>query len=310
MFKWVQSRELVEAMIKNSIREKSFINDAFANSDNVNLVMFLNKVSEDKTDFQDVFIGLKTNSYSYYSIVQSKEGELKKKSNDGFPDYIFSLKNGTGYSGKLANHNLPYFLSNKDEHFKFPQKDFNKNDLILFPKVSDWTITHFSDMHISLINTFKDKFKVEMNQIENSNQLYPREYFNQLSKEMETNLDWNKDIKMVEKLIFIFKQISVPISTIFLPIIGICLGIQDPRRKQFGVYLGVGLVIFALYASISLCQQLSLNFILPPYAMLLATPLILIFIIILLLRWRLKHPPSTGFIAFLQEDFKFKRKRL
>ena len=310
MFKWVQSRELVEAMIKNSIREKSFINDAFANSDNVNLVMFLNKVSDDKTDFQDVFIGLKTNSYSYYSIVQSKEGELKKKSNEGFPDYIFSLKTGTGYSGKLAEHNLAYYLTKKDEHFKFPQKEFNKNDLIHFPKVTDWTITHFSDMHISLINTFKDKFKIEMNQIENSNQLYPREYFNKLNIEMDSNLEWNKDIKIIEKLIFIFKQISVPISTIFLPIIGICLGIQDPRRKQFGVYLGVCLVIFSLYASISACQQLSLNFIIPPYSMLVVTPLILILIIILLLRWRLKHPPSTGFIAFLQEDFRFKRKRL
>ncbi len=311
MFKWVQSRALVEAMIKNSIREKSFINDAFANSDNVSMVLFFNKVTNDKTEFQDVFLGLKTDSYHSHSVVQSKEGELKKKLNADFPDYIFSLKLGTAFSGKTASHNLPYYLTTKNEHFKFPQKDFNKNDLKLFPKVTDWTVTHFSAMHISLINTFKDKFKIEMNQIENSNQLYPVSYYSKLSSEIAENNEWKKDIKIIEKLIFMFKQISVPISTVFLPIIGICLGIQDPRRKQFGVYLGVGLVIFALYASISICQQLALNFVLPPFTMLVVTPSVLIFIIILLLRWRLKHPPSTGFIAFLQEDlFKLnKRKR-
>lgn len=313
MFKWVQSRALVEAMIKNSIREKSFINDAFSASDKVNLVLFFNKVTDDKTEFQDVFMGLKTENYQYYSIVQSQSGELKKKLNQDFPDYIFSLKNGTVFSGKPAQHSLTYYLKNKNEHVKFPQRDFNKNDLTLFPKATDWTVTHFSAMDISLVNTFKDKFKIEMNQIENSNQLYPLAYFEKLANEIKANQEWKSEIKIIEKLVFVFKQISVPLSTVFLPIIGICLGIQDPRRKQFGVYLGVGIVIFALYASISICQQLALSFVLPPATMLLVTPLTLILIIMLLLRWRLKHPPSTGFIAFLREDlFKlklFKEKR-
>jgi lipopolysaccharide export LptBFGC system permease protein LptF len=141
-----------------------------------------------------------------------------------------------------------------------------------------------------------------VNFTENTNQLYPIAYFEMLEKEKEKNPDWSKDSKIIDKLIFIFKQISVPISTIFLPIIGICLGIQDPRRKQFGVYLGIGIVVFVLYASISVCQQLALNFVLPPFFMLFISPIALIIIIALLLRWRLRHPPSTGFIAFVRDD--------
>ena len=47
-------------------------------------------------------------------------------------------------------------------------------------------------MHISLINTFKDKFKIEMNQIENSNQLYPLTYYSKLKGEIEENKEWER----------------------------------------------------------------------------------------------------------------------
>ena len=69
------------------------------------------------------------------------------------------------------------------------------------------------------------------------------------------------------------KQVSGPVSTVFLPMIGVCLGVLDPRKKQISVYFGIGIVIFALYASLSLCQQLALKFIISPYCILFATPL-------------------------------------
>jgi lipopolysaccharide export LptBFGC system permease protein LptF len=298
----LQSRSAVEAFLKDTIREKSFIYDAIPTSDQVKLSLYMQTVSSDRTEFTNVFLALKPSSEKYFATVVSNSGSLKKTMNEGFPDYIYSLYKGTAYSGKASENNLPYFVSENPNSFILTKKDLTDDELLSYPTPSDWTVTLFSEMNISLINTFKSKIKVDSSQDEKDTQLYPKAYLEMLKKEQEKNSEWRSDTKIIEKLIFIFKQISVPISTIFLPIIGVCLGIQDPRRKQLGVYLGVGLVIFALYASISMIQQLALNFVVSPFAMLLATPITLILIITLLLRWRLRHPPSTGFIAFVRDD--------
>ena len=259
-------------------------------------------ISKDRSEFKNVFLAAKTSNEKYYSAIVSSAGSLKKKLNAGFPDYIFSLNKGTAYSIKQSDKSISYYLKENPDTFQLQKKDMKRNEFLSYPNLSDFTITYFSEMNISLVNTLKNKFKGDMNFTENTNQLYPIAYFEMLDKEKEKNPEWSKDSKIIEKLIFIFKQISVPISTIFLPIIGICLGIQDPRRKQFGVYLGIGIVVFVLYASISICQQLALSFVLPPFLMLFITPIALIIIIALLLRWRLRHPPSTGFIAFVRDD--------
>lgn len=306
-FQWVQSRSLVEAYIKNAINEKSFITDALSSTDQVNLIMYMQNVTSDKSEFNHVFLAVKPNSDHYFSTIISDTGSLKKKLNDGFPDYIFSLNKGTAYSVKQSEKTLSDFIKENPRSYHLQKKEGVASRLDLYPSPSDWTITFFSEMNISLINTFKNKFKIDLNQNENTNQLYPKAYFKMIENEKEKNPLWETNIKIIEKLIFIFKQISVPLSTIFLPIIGVCLGIQDPRRKQFGVYLGIGIVIFMLYSSISICQLLALNFLIPPFLMLFVTPTTLILIIALLLRWRLRHPPSTGFIAFVRDDlFKIK----
>ncbi|APJ03502.1 LptF/LptG family permease [Silvanigrella aquatica] len=306
-FKWLQSRSIVEAFIKNTVREKSFIYDTIPASDQVSLSMYMQTVSSDRSEFENVFLALKPTSENYFSTIVSNTGSLKKLSNEGFPDYIYSLYKGTVYSGKVSENKLPYYIDQNPKNFILTKKDLSTKDLLLYPTPVDWSLTQFTEMNISLINTFKSNFKVDSLQDGKDYQLYPKDYFAMLQKEKENNPEWQNDVKIIEKLIFIFKQISVPISTIFLPIIGVCLGIQDPRKKQFGVYLGIGIIIFALYTSISLVQQLSLNFVISPYVMIVATPLTLILIIALLLRWRLRHPPSTGFIAFVRDDlFKIK----
>lgn len=298
-FRWVQSRKAVEELIKDSLREKSFNKSNILDSDSL---FYMQDISKDRSEFKNVFLAAKTSNEKYYSTIVSSAGSLKKKLNAGFPDYIFSLNKGTVYSIKQSDKSISYYLKENPDTFQLQKKDMKRNEFLSYPSLSDFTITYFSEMNISLVNTLKNKFKGDMNFTENTNQLYPIAYFEMLDKEKEKNPEWSKDTKIIEKLIFIFKQISVPISTIFLPIIGICLGIQDPRRKQFGVYLGIGVVVFVLYASISICQQLALSFVLPPFLMLFITPIALIIIIALLLRWRLRHPPSTGFIAFVRDD--------
>jgi lipopolysaccharide export LptBFGC system permease protein LptF len=301
-YKWFQSRSIVEAILKNSIREKSFIYDVMP-TNHVKLSLFMNTVSNDRSVFGNIFLALKQPNEAYFSNVVSSSGALKKEIIEGYPDYLFYLYNGTAYSVKSSQEDLANFVNENPKSFILTKKNISAQELSTYPNPSDWTITRFSEMNISLISLFKSKLKDDESFISGSDtQLYPFDYLKMIQKEQDNNPDWRSDTKIIEKLIFIFKQISVPISTIFLPIIGVCLGIQDPRRKQIGVYLGVGLVIFALYASISIFQQLALNFILSPFIMLLATPLTLIFIIMLLLRWRLRHPPSTGFIAFIKDD--------
>lgn len=301
-FQWLQSRSIVEAFLKNSIHEKSFIYDALPTSDQVKLSLYMQTVTNDRTEFSNVFLALKPSSEKYFSTVVSNSGSLKKMMFEGFPDYIFSLYKGHVYSGKVFEKDLSYFVNENPNSFILTKKNLSEKELLSYPTPSDWTITFFSEMNISLISISKSKFKADFSSDGKDSQLYPDAYLEMLQKEQEKNPEWRSDMKIIEKLIYIFKQISVPISTIFLPIIGVCLGIQDPRKKQFGVYLGVGLVIFALYASISVCQQLALNFIVPPYVMLLVTPITLILIITLLLRWRLRHPPSTSFVAFVRDD--------
>ncbi|KAB8032228.1 LptF/LptG family permease [Fluviispira multicolorata] len=300
-FKWIQTRGVVEAVLANTIREKSFIYDV-PSSEKVNLSLYFQNVSTDKSEFKDVFMGIKPPNENFFSIVVSETGGLKKTLNNGLPDYVFSLHNGTAYSERESKQTL-LNLTKEFPNTYFQAKVLPANSAFnLFPKPSDLIITEFKDMDISLVNTFKSKFKTDATVSGGADQFYPAEFLKYLNQQKAKSPDWKNDRTIIEKYLFILKQISIPLSTLFLPIIGVCLGIQDPRRKQYGVYFAIGLVIFSLYASLSVCQQLALSFIISPFSILFVTPCVLMFIILFLLRWRLRHPPSTGFIAFVRDD--------
>ncbi|WP_186643706.1 LptF/LptG family permease [Fluviispira vulneris] len=305
-FKWIQTRGVVEAVLANTIREKSFIYDV-PSTEKVNMSLYFQKVSSDKSEFMNVFMGIKPPSENFFSVLVSETGSLKKTQNYGLPDYVFSLQDGTAYAERESNETLPVLIKEHPKTFYFSKSISAKIDLTQFPKPQDLIVTQFKDMDISLVNTFKSKFKTDSTFSGGADQLYPAAYIEFLKQQIDNSPNWKNDRLVIEKFLFILKQVAVPLSTLFLPIIGVCLGIQDPRRKQYGVYFGIGLVIFALYSSMSLCQQLILNFTISPICMLFIPPSVLIFIILILLRWRLRHPPSTGFIAFVRDDlFKIK----
>jgi lipopolysaccharide export LptBFGC system permease protein LptF len=154
-FQWLQSRSMVEAFLKNTIREKSFISDALPTSDRLSLSMFMQTVSSDRTEFSNVFLALKPYSEKYFSTIVSSTGSLKKTTNNGFLDYIYSLNNGTIYSGK-ATHNYSSYFINQNNNSKLVTKNLlTDKNILLYPEPSNWTITQFSDMDMSLINTFK-----------------------------------------------------------------------------------------------------------------------------------------------------------
>lgn len=315
-FKWLQGRSLVETFIRSSLKEKAFIYD-FRDTRNMpmtgaaKLSMYFGSVDSSKTKMKDVFIAFSEPNHFYSSFVVAKNGELSKEFVQGYPDYLFKLEDGYVYSNKEGKNSFTALLKQKTEsHYIFPPSPYLKEDLKLYPAPVDWTVTKYAQLNISLVSLFKDKFKLESGPQEQIEQLYPHEYFQMLAQEKQKNSNWRNDGDFLEKLINILKQISVPISTVFLPLIGVCLGILDPRQKQISVYFGIGIVIFALYASLSLCQQLALKFIISPYSILFATPLILVFILSLLLRWRQGYPPSCNFLEFISSEAKKLRQTL
>ncbi|MES2615716.1 MAG: LptF/LptG family permease [Bdellovibrionota bacterium] len=308
-FKWLQGRSLVEAFIKNSLKEKSFIYDLrdsknLLMTDAAKLSLYFGNVNSSKTHMKDVFIAFSDPNSLYSSYIIAKTGELSKELVSGYPDYLFKLNTGFIYSYKEGKNSLPSLMKQQPaSHYVFPNKNIPKSELNLYPTPSDWTVTQYSNLNLSLVSVFKDKFKIEMNPTNQMDQLYPKEYFTALTAEKEKKENWKTSEDVVEKILFFMKQISVPVSTVFLPLIGVCLGILDPRKKQISVYFGIGIVIFALYSSLSLCQQLALKFVVSPYSMLFVTPFVLILILLVLMRWRSRYPPSCGFFEFISNDY-------
>jgi len=308
-YKWLQTRTLVESFIKSSVKEKAFIYDFRDTHDlpltgETQLSMYFGSVNSSKTEMQDVFIAFSEPDQKYSSFIIAKHSELSKEIVSGYPDYIFKLYDGFIYSYQEGKNS---FLRLKEQpatsHYVFSNKQLLKSDLTMYPAPVDWTVTQYSNLNLSLVSIFKDKFKIGTGPQNQIDQLYPKEYLTLLEQEKAKNPNWRKDENIIENMISFMKQISVPVSTIFLPLIGVCLGILDPRKKQISVYFGIGFVIFSLYSSLSLCQQLALKFVISPYYMLVATPFILILILMLLMRWRSCYPPSCSFFEFLRNDF-------
>ena len=312
-FKWLQSRTMVESFINQYLKEKAFIYDfKDAQSDpkhnlslgHANLSMYFGSINSNKTQMNDIFIAFSEPNKKYSSFIVANTGALSKEMVSGYPDYIFKLYDGYIYSYEEGKESLAKLHNDPSHsHYIFNDPKLQLKDFHHFPAPKDWTVTKYKNINLSLVTFFKDKFKLGAGPESGMDQLYPSQYLKVLEVQKAKDNNWKKNGKILSKIIFIIKQVSIPISTIFLPLIGVCLGILDPRRKQVSVYLGVGVVIFALYASLSICQQLALKFVVSPYSVLFVTPLTLVLILLFLLRWRSSCPPSCGFLEFLYNDF-------
>jgi lipopolysaccharide export LptBFGC system permease protein LptF len=277
-FKWFQTRALLEMVLKGSLKEKVFVYD-FPLPEKMKFAIYSDQISNSGSKLSDVFLAMGQANQVYSSVIVAESGRLNKVVSNGYPDYVFSLFNGKSYAYQ-------------------GEKKLNTN--LDFEPLPEWSVTSFEQMDLSLVSAFKDKFKLQSKTDGQGEVLYPAEYFQMLEKKKRESENWKKDIPIIQKYLFILKQISIPISTLFLPVIGVCLGILDPRKKQFSVYFGIGIVIFILYASISLCQQLALRLIISPYAILFVTPVSLLLLSSVFLYWRYYYPPSSGFIQFIK----------
>jgi lipopolysaccharide export LptBFGC system permease protein LptF len=162
----------------------------------------------------------------------------------------------------------------------------------------DWSVTNFREVRVSLLNMFARQFDPGAFDANDIRSLYPLDYIRAL-RAARTSDEWGKNQRLVRDHSFFYEQIVVPLSCLLLPVIGVCLGIQDPRRKAGLAYLGLGLVVFAYYASIMTCQQLALRYVVPPEITLVVPPVVLLLLTTIVLLWRVRHPPSVRFLEFL-----------
>lgn len=336
-FKWMHARRSVESLIENRLHEKTFLSELFRAGD-TDISFYVDKLSSNRKDFKGVFLAVTRKQEHFSFVLVADAGSLKKESRGGFPDYVFTLQNGRLYSPIARKEKLSELIMRAPELFDISElKSLKGEPLVvpkrvhsdlpttvpspdsvgigqvgsiptpspelaesvdgLYPPGAEWSVVEFGEMKVSLVNMFQKQFDPGNFDANDIRSQYPAEYIAEL-RSIRKKPDWGSNQRSVRDHTYFYEQIVVPISCLFLPVVGLCLGMQDPRRKAGVAYVGLGLAIFFYYASIMLCQQLALRFIASPEVSLWLPPLILLALTLFLLRWRTSFPPSTGFFEY------------
>jgi lipopolysaccharide export LptBFGC system permease protein LptF len=274
-FKWMHAKKSVEMILENKIREKTFISELFRTGDS-DIGFYVERLSEAKNTFEGVFLTIKSKQDKHTFVLTAEQGTLVKTSNRGVSDFILQLKNGTFYYPQTENK---------------IQDSQNLTDVV-------YTTVSFEKSSYSLISLFQAQFDPGSFNSDDTRSLYPLEYWNSL-KEMRQKPDWEKNAKGIRDHSFFYEQLVVPFACILLPLLGMCLGIQDPRRKPGMAYLGLGVVMFLTYATIMVSQQLALKLVASPEITLILSPICMTTVTLLCLRWRTLFPPGTLFREYI-----------
>jgi lipopolysaccharide export LptBFGC system permease protein LptF len=274
-FKWIHARKGVESILENRLREKTFISDLFHGGGS-RIALYVDSIAQNKEKFTGVFLGIHEGQGERPSrVLTAASGRLRKDSDSGSYDYIFELQDG-----RL--------------HQPLPS--------------GGWNVISFDVFRISLVNMFQKQFEISAFDSNDMRSYFPEKYIAEL-KSLRQRSDWGSSQRSVRDHTFFYEQIAVPLSCLFFPVIGVCLGLQDPRRKAGFTYLGIVSIIFIFYALIMLSQQLAVTFVVVPEVSLVLPLVSLLVITALVLIWRLRHPPSASFAEFISREFKkiFKR---
>jgi len=150
---------------------------------------------------------------------------------------------------------------------------------------------------VSLVNLFQKQFEIGQFDENDLRSSYPAAYLTELDQ-LRRRSDWGSNQRSVRDHTFFYEQVVVPLSCLFFPVIGVCLGFQDPRRKAGFAYFGLLTIVFVFYALIMVAQQLAIKFIVPPEVSLFLPLLSISGIMIYFVRWRALYPPSVGFVEY------------
>lgn len=268
-FKWIHARKGVESILENRLQEKTFISDLFQGA-GTRIALYVDKIGAEKSNFNGVFLGINSPQSDQPSQILTAEwGQLRKESETGAYDYIFELRNGRLHQPLGAGR---------------------------------WNVIGFEKLRISLVNMFQKQFEIGQFDTNDLRSYYPDKYLDEL-KVLRTRSDWGSNQRSVRDHTYFYEQIVVPLSCLFFPVIGVCLGLQDPRRKAGFAYLGLVIAIFVFYALIMFSQQMAVKFVFPPEVSLYLPLVTLVLIAAFLLVWRQRHPPSTPFTEFVLRDW-------
>ncbi len=267
-FKWMHARKGVESLLENRLREKTFVSDLFQGGSS-KIALYVDRIERNRASFRGVFLGINGEKGQGDSqILTAESGQLIKDTMSGSYDYVFELRNGRLHQPLGGG---------------------------------SWNVIAFDTFKISLVNMFQKQFEIGQFDANDMRSYYPSTYLAELRK-LRDRSDWGTNQRSVRDHTFFYEQIVVPLSCLFFPVIGVCLGLQDPRRKASFTYLGLLVVVFLFYALIMLGQQLAVKFVLDPEVSL-YLPLVSLFLLMLgVLTWRLRHPPSTPFLEFVAQE--------
>jgi lipopolysaccharide export LptBFGC system permease protein LptF len=264
----MHARKGVESLLENRLREKTFVSDLFQGGSS-KIALYVDRIERNRASFRGVFLGINGEKGQGDSqILTAESGQLIKDTMSGSYDYVFELRNGRLHQPLGGG---------------------------------SWNVIAFDTFKISLVNMFQKQFEIGQFDANDMRSYYPSTYLAELRK-LRDRSDWGTNQRSVRDHTFFYEQIVVPLSCLFFPVIGVCLGLQDPRRKASFTYLGLLVVVFLFYALIMLGQQLAVKFVLDPEVSL-YLPLVSLFLLMLgVLTWRLRHPPSTPFLEFVAQE--------
>ena len=261
-FKWMHARKGVESLLENRLREKTFVSDLFEGGE-TKIAIYVDRIDQKKSTLRGVFLGIGSGQRQAGSqILTAESGVLVKDSDKGTYDYLFELKNGR------LHQPLPG---------------------------GAWNVVGFDKLTVSLVNLFQKQFEIGQFDENDLRSSYPSAYLTEL-EQLRKRSDWGSNQRSVRDHTFFYEQIVVPLSCLFFPVIGVCLGFQDPRRKAGFAYFGLLAIVFAFYALIMIAQQLAIKFVVPPEVSLFLPMISIAGMMIYFVRCRSLYPPSVGFV--------------
>jgi lipopolysaccharide export LptBFGC system permease protein LptF len=301
-FRWMQTVKGIESFISSRLDDKTFLNDIFP-LDDADVSLYVDSIAAESGELNGVFLSISGSEPSHDMVLMGKTGYLRKEFDGTFPDYVFTVRSGRVYQpgGGAATpaEDLPHLVLSENGLRK--QGPVSESAATLLQELSAWDVFQFDEVKLSLFSLFrkhtadKDDERVDIRTLE------PYAYIQELKKRRQ-GPDWGKNKKYVRDHTYFYEAATVPLSCLFLPMIGICLGVSDPRRKHGWAYLSLGVVMFIYYAVVMVCQQLALRFVIGPEWTLWLPPFVLALMTGILLRWRSAYPPSTGLFEAVASD--------
>jgi lipopolysaccharide export LptBFGC system permease protein LptF len=308
-FKWMQAVRGIENFVESRLDEKTFLTDVFP-LDHVDVSLFVERlVSGRRGEMEGVLLNISDPRSKIRDdiLLVARKGSIYKEEGDTFPDYVFRFEDGRIYQPSVRSPDSedlePQGRPKATVRTPVLQGSFvgplpaDAHELLT--RAGDWEIFRFQELKVSMFSLFRRESRSDDESEVNIRTLPPRAYWTELKKRRMSQ-EWGRDRRIVRDHTYFYEAFTVPLACLFLPVVGICMGVCDPRRRPGHAYLGVGLFVLVFYATLMLCQQLALRYVIGPETTLWFPPLVLAALTAWIVRVRVIYPPSASFLNILR----------